>query len=478
MPELSLHHIDQISRDISREEISFSHLLEDLIDHVCCDVEYEMQNGLNFSEAYQRVKQKMGPRRIRDIQKETLYAVDTKYRIMKNTMKISGITGTVLLAFAAFFKIQHWPLAGIMLVLGALCLAFVFMPSALVVLWKETHNRKRIFLFVSAFLAGFLFIFGIVFKVQHWSLAGALLTLAAIFGVLFFVPSLLTMKLSDERYSSKKIIYILGSIALVFYILGLLFKVQHWFGATFLMMLGLSIIFFVVFPWFTWVTWRNDKSVNIRFIFMVIASLAVVLPSALITLNLQRTFDEGFYLHQQQAQELFRDEFSNNATFLKTHTGSEAYPILSRIHSRTDSLLNIIYSVESGMIAESEGGKSRTQGGTRQISINENGTEIQFNLLKSPFNAGPVINFLKPDCSTRMILDSALQSYVSYLSSLPGGIGLKKFEKLLDSSVYLKTEDLITGKVSLMSGLHSLGLLKNSILAVESNAFLAVSSQK
>ena len=54
MPELSLHHIDQISRDISRQEITFSHLLEDLIDHVCCDVENEMQNGLSFSEAYRK----------------------------------------------------------------------------------------------------------------------------------------------------------------------------------------------------------------------------------------------------------------------------------------------------------------------------------------------------------------------------------------------------------------------------------------
>ena len=30
-------------------------------------------------------------------------------------MKISGIAGTVLLGFAALFKIMHWPGAGIML---------------------------------------------------------------------------------------------------------------------------------------------------------------------------------------------------------------------------------------------------------------------------------------------------------------------------------------------------------------------------
>jgi len=91
MPELSLHHIDLISRDIQRDEISFSHLRDDLIDHVCCDVEYEMQNGMSFNEAYRNVMQKIGLRRFKEIQEETLYLVDSKYRNMKNLMKISGL---------------------------------------------------------------------------------------------------------------------------------------------------------------------------------------------------------------------------------------------------------------------------------------------------------------------------------------------------------------------------------------------------
>ncbi len=32
---------------------------------------------------------------------------------MKNTMKISGIAGTIMFGFATLFKIQHWPLAGV-----------------------------------------------------------------------------------------------------------------------------------------------------------------------------------------------------------------------------------------------------------------------------------------------------------------------------------------------------------------------------
>jgi hypothetical protein len=75
MPELSLHHIDQICHDISKQEITFSNLLEDLTDHVCCDEEYEMQQGLTFTEAYRHVKQKIGFRRLKEIQEETFYSV-------------------------------------------------------------------------------------------------------------------------------------------------------------------------------------------------------------------------------------------------------------------------------------------------------------------------------------------------------------------------------------------------------------------
>jgi len=191
MPELSPENIEQITRDIRNQEITFSHLADDLIDHVCCDVESEMNNGLDFREAYRKIRLKIGHRRLKEIQEETLYAIDTKYRYMKNTMKISGIAGTVLFGFAVLFKLQHWAGAGIMMTLGAFILAFVFMPSSLGVLWKETRSTGKLFLFISAFLAGMFFIIGILFKVQHWPGAGTILILAMLTGVLCLIPALL-----------------------------------------------------------------------------------------------------------------------------------------------------------------------------------------------------------------------------------------------------------------------------------------------
>ncbi|HNX67259.1 MAG TPA: hypothetical protein PKH02_10280, partial [Bacteroidales bacterium] len=109
MPDLTIQNIELITRDVRMQEISFSHLADELIDHICCDVEHEMRGGLSFNEAYRKVNGKIGGRRLKEIQEETLYAVDTKYRKMKSTMKFSGVCGTILLGFAALFKIMHWP---------------------------------------------------------------------------------------------------------------------------------------------------------------------------------------------------------------------------------------------------------------------------------------------------------------------------------------------------------------------------------
>ena len=343
MPELSLNHIDQISRDISRQEITFSHLLEDLIDHVCCDVENEMQTGLNFSEAYQRVKQKMGSRRLKEIQEETLYAVDTKYRYMKNTMKISGVIGTIMLGFAAMFKIQHWPWAGVLMTLGAMILAFVFLPSALGVLWKETHNRNRLFLFISAFLTGACFIAGILFKIQHWPGAGLYSNPRNLSGILLFIPALMVSRLNDPENKAKRPVYILGAAGSVLFVAGMLFKIQStghvmWFWPLFFMIIGIILLCFLAFPSFTWLTWKKESHISSMFIFLVIGFLLIVIPGTMITLNLQNSY-QTYYYRNNSLQTIMNSYLYSNNRVKASLLDSLHYLKAEQLHERTRGFL-------------------------------------------------------------------------------------------------------------------------------------------
>ncbi len=468
MPELSLHHIDQISHDIASEEISFSHLLEDLIDHVCCDVEYEMKNGAEFADAYQMVKQKMGKRRLKEIQEETLFLVDTKYRNMKNTMKISGIAGTILFGLAASFKIQHWPLAGVMMFFGALILAFIFLPSALNVLWKETHNRKRLFLVISAFCAGMLLIIGTLFKIQHWPFAGAILTLAAISGILFFIPALALSRLSDHGNKAKQPAYIMGAAGIVFFVAGLLFKIQHWPLASLFIIVGIILLFFLSFPLFTWLTWKEENHISSMFIYMVIGSLLIIIPGAMITLNLQHSYQAYYYPNNDQQNALNVYLSGYNSSLVGKYRDSLTYIKMEQLHSKTSGMLKIISTVQKNMVQESEGMPDKPAVSTSLISETKNGQVILFGKLSRPFDQRPAKAFLLPGCSAREELNSSMAEYENYLSGFTSAEDLLKYRKMLDTETFLPDGSPDKGEISLMSALHSLEIMKNGLLTVES----------
>jgi translation initiation factor 2 beta subunit (eIF-2beta)/eIF-5/uncharacterized protein with PQ loop repeat len=468
MPELSLHHIDQISRDISRQEITFSHLLEDLIDHICCDVEYEMQKGLNFAEAYYTVKQKMGPRRLKEIQEETLYAVDTKYRYMKNIMKISGVAGTVMFGFAALFKIQHWPGAGFMMTLGALILALAFLPSALTVLWKETHSRKRLFMLISAFLTGACFIAGTLFKIQHWPGAGYILTLGTLSGILLFIPALLVNRMNEQENKAKRPVYILGAAGSVLFVAGMLFKIQHWPPATMFIITGIILLCFLAFPMFTWLTWKEESHISSMFIFLVIGFLLIVVPGAMITLNLQHSYQAYYYPNNDQQNALYDYLFRNNSSLISRYNDSLNYPKMEQLHSKTTGMLTIISNIQEKMVQESEGQPGKPAVSAGQISQTKTGQEILYRELSRPFDPGPAKVFLLPGCSIRKELNSSMAEYVSYLTSMTSAEDLLKYKKMLDTETFLPDGSAEKGEMSLMSGLHSLEIMKNGLLTVES----------
>jgi MFS family permease len=441
MPELTLQDIEQITIDIRRQEVGYSHLLEELVDHVCCDVENEMLKGLSFSEAYKIVLMKIGPDQFRQIQKDTLFAVDLNYRHMKSTMKISGIAGTILLSFAALFKIQHWPFAGIMMTLGAFALAFVFLPSSLGVLWKETHNRKRLFLFISAFITGSLFIAGTLFKVQHWPAAGIILLISFLAALFMFFPSIISMIFADEADRSSRGVTTTAALGAIIYIMGLLFKIQHWPFASMLLIIGIFVLAFIALPWFTWLRWKDETAITPKFIFLLLACLSIIVPGALISMNLQYGYQEGQYSNIER-QEAFSDYLSqSNSQLISEISDTSDIRTIGNIHSKTISLLTHIDDLKIKMTVQAG----------EQTGISE---------------------FLIPGTVYRDELDGMINQYISFIDEfLPG-----HFTDIVDPFLVLPSAD--DKSISPLSGLNSLGLLGSSILTCENAALRRIQNNK
>jgi hypothetical protein len=79
-----------------------------------------------------------------------------------------------------------------------------------------------------------------------------------------------------------------------------------------------------------------------------------------------------------------------------------------------------------------------------------------------------------PGSASRQELNKALADYLNYISSQTPDKKLQESINLLQPSDLLPGENSDSRPVSLTSGLHSLELVKNNLLTVESNVITAI----
>jgi hypothetical protein len=313
-----------------------------------------------------------------------------------------------------------------------------------------------------------LLISGILFKIQHWPIAGAILTLAALSGILFFIPALVLSRLSDQDNKAKRPAYILGSAGSVLFIAGMLFKIQHWPLATVFLLTGIFLLCFLAFPMFTRLTWKEESHISSMFIFLVIGFLLIVVPGAMVTLNLQHSYQAYYYPNNDQQNALYDYLFRNNSSMISRYSDSLNYDKMEQLHLKTAGILATISNIQEKMVQESEGQPGKPAVSDGQISQTKTGQEILYMKLSRPFDPRPAKVFLLPGCSTRMELNSSMAEYVSYLTSITPSEDLLKYKKMLDIETFLPDGKPEKGEMSLMAGLHTLEIMKNGMLTVES----------
>ena len=110
---------------------------------------------------------------------------------MKRAERILGISGVSLLILGEFFKYNHWPGAGVMITLGVALFNFGYLPFQLSLQWREARTGLQKFYLIFRFVTFFIILTGFIFKVQHWPGAGLGLILGSImlpsYLILYFV---------------------------------------------------------------------------------------------------------------------------------------------------------------------------------------------------------------------------------------------------------------------------------------------------
>lgn len=189
MYKISDEQVEFILEDIKANGVVIEDLQYNLLDHICCIIEYEMDDNGNFYEFYKQLLPRFFKRDLREIQEETEVLLTFKnYYAMKNTLKISGIASALLTLMGSILKFLHLPGAGICIVLGGALFCLVFLPLLIALKFRDEESTTDKWVFSLGFLLAMGACAGILFKIMHWPFANILM-FGSITGILFiYVP--------------------------------------------------------------------------------------------------------------------------------------------------------------------------------------------------------------------------------------------------------------------------------------------------
>jgi len=182
-------HIDFIISDLKRKGIVLKDLQENIIDHVCCLTEAELSENENFEAHYEKIIPRFFNQELKELQQETDSLVNSKsIDLLKSTLQVSGVLSVLLLGFGVYYKLHHLTGNGIILLAGMVFFCMLFLPSLIILKFKDTDAKHNIVLVSTAFILTLAGGIGCLFKVMQWPYASILITISIMVFLVLFVP--------------------------------------------------------------------------------------------------------------------------------------------------------------------------------------------------------------------------------------------------------------------------------------------------
>jgi len=209
---------ERIKSDLARLGLTYDRLIDDMLDHVCCMVEENMEEGSDFESSYSQVLDTIGEKSLPEIQHQTLLNLDKKFQRMKNFTYIFGLSSAILTILGSFFKRMHWPGAGIMITVGMVLIVLVFLPLYFISNHREQVEKKNPVYAIVGYLTIALLLAGATFKIQHWPGAGWLIYSSIGFILIGFIPLYVVnvfQRSGKEKANLPYIVMLLVGIACV-----------------------------------------------------------------------------------------------------------------------------------------------------------------------------------------------------------------------------------------------------------------------
>ncbi len=212
------NHLVRIRKDLARKGLTYAHLQDDILDHICCMVEEELDSGKDFESSYGEIMSSIGDETLPSLQHQTLLLIDKKFQKMKKTAYILGLLGSILAIVGSVFKMMHWPGASILLTLGFVIVVLGFLPMYFILSFREQVEKPKVIFPLVGYISLLLIFTGAVFKIMHWPGAGILLKASTVFLLVGFLPLYIVQifkRVSGKKINMAYIIMLLVGISIV-----------------------------------------------------------------------------------------------------------------------------------------------------------------------------------------------------------------------------------------------------------------------
>ena len=189
MHKFSEAEIDFILDDLKANGVVLEDLQNNLLDHICCIIEEEKPDEVDFHVFYPTVISRFFKHELKEIQDETEKLLTFKnYYAMKRTLKISGFVSIGLLLSASILKTFHLPGAGIAYVLGGVFFSLIFLPLMIIFNFKNNSSKSEKWVISLGFVLGIIACLGVLFKVMHWPYANIMMRTSTTLFIFGFIP--------------------------------------------------------------------------------------------------------------------------------------------------------------------------------------------------------------------------------------------------------------------------------------------------
>ena len=212
--------VDFILDDIEKRGVITEDVRYNILDHVCCIIENEMNGESNFKEFYRNTIAQFYIKELGEIEEETQVLLTFKhYYAMKRTLKISGITSIILILLGVTFKTMHWPGASVLAVLGLGFFSLVFIPLNIAMKFANDKEKSNRLIMTIGMLTASVATLGVLFKIMHWQFSNILMMSSLLVFMVLFIPIYFIVNFKNPETKFNTIInttFMVGAAGMLF----------------------------------------------------------------------------------------------------------------------------------------------------------------------------------------------------------------------------------------------------------------------